>query len=200
MDLYITTSSRLTPAEEKELRGNSGSTEQLKDPTLNDYPIKSAKLGSATASPVIPAVVSPSFSVLDAPSSAATGPVKPKMLMPIAIVSKNQQQQSESQQGSPGRRSIDAGCKETLQEEVRSQIQASASMDDDRDDLETHHPEGSKRTRQRYSVILFWGVGSLNFTHRYLSNIIYWGRGASTTQNLFIWISHQSHSHPRHRE
>ncbi|KAF9141229.1 hypothetical protein BGX30_005239 [Mortierella sp. GBA39] len=135
MDLYITTSSRLTPAEEEELRSNSGSTEQLQDPTPNDYPVKSAKLGSATSSPVIPAVVFPSFSALGASPSAATGPVKSKMLVPIAIVVKNQQQQSESQQGSPGRRSIDDGYKETLQEEVRSQIQASASMDDDRDDL-----------------------------------------------------------------
>lgn len=135
MDLYITTSSRLTPAEEEELRSNSGSTEQLQDPTLpNDEPIKSAKLSSPTASPVIPAVVSPSVSVLDASVTAATGPVKPKMLVPIAIVDTNQKQKSD-QQGSPGRRSIDAGSREILQEEVRSQIQASASIDDDMEGL-----------------------------------------------------------------
>ncbi|OAQ36594.1 hypothetical protein K457DRAFT_885946 [Linnemannia elongata AG-77] len=136
MDLYITTSSRLTPAEEEELRSNSGSTEQLQDPTLsNDDLIKSANLASATTSPVISAATSPSASVLGASSTAATGPVKPNMLVPIAIVDKNQQQKPENQLGSPGRRSIDPGSRETLQDEVRSQIQASASMDDDMDGL-----------------------------------------------------------------
>ncbi|KAG0075800.1 hypothetical protein BGZ90_009479 [Linnemannia elongata] len=136
MDLYITTSSRLTPAEEEELRSNSGSTEQLQDPTPSeDDLIKSANLASATASPVISAATSPSTSYLGASSTAATGPVKPKMLVPIAIVDKNQQQKSENQQGSPGRQSIVPGSRETLQDEVRSQIQASASMDDDMDGL-----------------------------------------------------------------
>ncbi|KAG0292697.1 hypothetical protein BGZ96_003815 [Linnemannia gamsii] len=144
MALYITTSSRLTPEEEQELRSNPGSTDQLHVPSSSDDLTKTAKLGSTTTTSSPLTDVSPSISVLNSSSvtaAAATESAKPKMLVPITIANKNQNQQQKQksgkqEQGSPGRRrSIDVGSKATLLEEVRSQIQASASMDDDMDDL-----------------------------------------------------------------
>ncbi|KAF9912889.1 hypothetical protein EC991_007501 [Linnemannia zychae] len=124
MDLYdsshITTSSRLTPAEEEELRGTSGNTEQIQD--LHDDHIKTARVGSTESSPI--AIVPP----IQGSSDAAEADIKSKILVPILIVDNNKQQQ---QKDTSGRRLVDAGSRGMLQEEVRSRIQASASMTED---------------------------------------------------------------------